>query len=70
LVNDSNLIFLAMETGILKELFDELLIESPRGVFCLCRGSEEAIRVTKDKFLGQKMHYYLLPSNKAVCVFR
>ena len=59
-----------METGIIKEFFDELLIESPRGVFSLCRGSEEAIRSTKNKFIGQKMRYYLLSSNKAVCVFR
>lgn len=59
-----------METGVIKEFFDELLIESHRGVFVLCRGSEEAIRSTKSNFIGQRMRYYLLPSNKAVCVFR
>jgi hypothetical protein len=62
--------FLAMETGILRELFDELLIKSPQGVYGLCKGSEDAIRIKKEKYIGQQVRFYLLPSNKAVCIYR
>ncbi len=58
-----------METGILRELFDELLIKSPKGVYCLCKGSEDAIRIKKEKYIGQPVRFYLLPSNKAVCIY-
>lgn len=58
-----------METGILRELFDELLIKSPKGVYCLCKGSEDAIRIKKEKYIGQQVRFYLLPSNKAVCIY-
>ncbi len=59
-----------METGILRELFDELLIKSPLGVYSLCKGSEDAIRTKKENYIGKQVQFYLLPSNKAVCVIR
>jgi len=59
-----------METGILREYLDELIIKSPYGMFSLCKGSEDAIRTKKDKFLGRTVKFYLLPSNKAFCTFR
>jgi hypothetical protein len=58
-----------METGILKELFDDLFVKSPKGVYSLCKGSEEAIRTKKEKYIDQPVRFYLLPSNKAVCIF-
>lgn len=59
-----------MKTGILKEYFDELLISTPDGIFSLCKGSEEAIRSEKVKFLNKQMSFYLLPSNKAICIYK
>lgn len=59
-----------METGIIKEFFDDLLVKSAKGNFSLCKGSEEAIRLKKEDYIGKQVQYYLLPSNKAVCVFR
>lgn len=59
-----------METGILRELFDELLIKSSKGViYGLCKGSEDAIRLKKEKYLDQPVRFYVLPSNKAVCIY-
>ena len=58
-----------METGILREMFDELLIKSSKGVYSLCKGSEDAIRIKKEKYIGQPVRFYLLPSNKAVCIY-
>lgn len=58
-----------METGILREYFDELLIRTPNGIFSLCKGSEEAVRIKKDQYIGKQVRFFLLPSNKAVCIF-
>jgi hypothetical protein len=58
-----------METGIIKESFDELLIKSSHGIYGLCKGSEDAIRIKKDDFIGKQVKFFLLPSNKAACIF-
>jgi hypothetical protein len=56
-----------METGILREYFNELFIKTPQGIFSLCKGSDEALRSQKEKYVGKPIRYFLLPSNKAVC---
>ncbi|NJK95041.1 MAG: hypothetical protein HC905_09130 [Bacteroidales bacterium] len=59
-----------METGIIREFFDEILIKTPKGIFELCKGSEEAIKIKKELYIGQQVKFYILPSNKAACIFR
>ena len=55
-----------MKTGILREFSNELQIETQNGIFRLCKGSEQAIRDQKEKFLDKEINFVLLPSNKAV----
>jgi hypothetical protein len=59
---------LNMETGILKEYFNDLIIKTPDATFSLCKGSEEALQKNKSKYIGRHIQFYLLSSNKAVCV--
>ena len=56
-----------METGILREYFNELFIKTPQGIFSLCKGSDEALRPQKEKYIGKQIRFFLLPSNKAAC---